>query len=130
MAYAKAVMKWNLGSTVTLVRDGLHIQRMYVCIDARKRGFIVGYNPIIALDGCHLKAGFGGQLFETVGNDTNDDMYPIAYAICEVECKETCMWFLPMLQYDFGSYNTRGWTFMSDCQKINLSSIINFCLDV
>ena len=82
-------MKWNPGSTITLVREGPHFQRMYVCLDACKKGFVAGCRPIIAVDGCHLKAGFGGQLLAAVGKDANDDMYPIAYAICEAECKET-----------------------------------------
>ncbi|KAH0709178.1 hypothetical protein KY284_010605 [Solanum tuberosum] len=49
-----------------------------------KQGFLARCQPIIVVDGCHLK-GYqkGGQLLTTIGIDANNNMYPIAFAIVE-----------------------------------------------
>ncbi|KAI5327895.1 hypothetical protein L3X38_027291 [Prunus dulcis] len=36
-------------------------QRIYVCLDACKKGFLAGYKPIIGVDGCNLKDHFSDQ---------------------------------------------------------------------
>ncbi|XP_028081762.1 uncharacterized protein LOC114283132 [Camellia sinensis] len=58
-------------------------QRMFVCLDGIRRGFLAGVRPLICLDACHLKGPCQGQLFATVGWDGNNMMYPIAYAMAE-----------------------------------------------
>ncbi|CAL8089112.1 unnamed protein product [Prunus armeniaca] len=74
-----------------------HLQRLYLCLDACKKGFFVGCISIIGVDGCHLKGPFSSQLLGAVGVDANDNMYPVAYAIVELETKETWSWFLELL---------------------------------
>jgi len=58
--YAAAVHKWNQGSMRGLLEKGNHFHRMFVCLDACKKGMIAGCRPMIALDGCHLKGPYGG----------------------------------------------------------------------
>ncbi|BFG42000.1 hypothetical protein CerSpe_282750 [Prunus speciosa] len=58
--------------------------------------------PIIGVDGCHLKGPFSVQLLAAVGVDANDNTYPIAYATVELETKETWSWFLEFLIDDLG----------------------------
>ncbi|KAK4391431.1 hypothetical protein Sango_1920900 [Sesamum angolense] len=53
-----------------------------------------GCRPIIGLDGCFLKIIYGGQLLVAVGRDGNDNMFPIAMAIVQVENKDTRGWFV------------------------------------
>ncbi|XP_047172633.1 uncharacterized protein LOC124840599 [Vigna umbellata] len=48
--------------------------------------------PIIGLDGAFLKGRHRGELLTTVARDANDQMMPLAYAIVEVENKETWTW--------------------------------------
>jgi hypothetical protein len=57
-----------------------------------KKGLIFGCRPIIAFDGSHLESLYGGQLLCAVGRDGNDDMFPIAYAVVETECRDSWTW--------------------------------------
>ena len=77
--YTSAVLNANPGSSVNIQRDGAFFQRMYICLDACKNGFKYGCWPIICLNACHLKGGYGGQLLCAIGKDDNDDMFPIGY---------------------------------------------------
>ncbi|CAB4279374.1 unnamed protein product [Prunus armeniaca] len=36
-------------------------QRLYVCLDACKKGFLTGCRPIIGVDECHLKDHFSSK---------------------------------------------------------------------
>ncbi|XP_072084719.1 uncharacterized protein [Arachis hypogaea] len=40
--------------------------RLYISLDACKKGFIKGCRPLIGLDGCFLKGYYGGQLLSAV----------------------------------------------------------------
>ncbi|XP_021724842.1 uncharacterized protein LOC110692149 [Chenopodium quinoa] len=87
--------------------------RMYICLQPLRSGFIKGYRPLIGIDGCHLKRAYPG-----LGKDGNNNIYPIARAIVEVENKDTWCWFLECLKKDLGDVcEGGGWTFMSDRQK-------------
>lgn len=63
-------------------------------LNAYKRGLIAGCRPIIALDDCHLKGPYGGHLLCVVGIGGNDDMFPIAFVVIEIEFRDswTCLW--------------------------------------
>ena len=76
-----------MGSIVKIQTVNDMFKRMYVCLDACKRGFIVGCRPLIGIDGCHLKGTIGGQLLVVVGKDGNDNIFLIAYVIVEIEIK-------------------------------------------
>jgi hypothetical protein len=52
-----------------------------------------------------------------VGRDANNNMYPIAMAVVEVETKDCWTWFLEVLVTDLGP-TRHGLTFISDRQKI------------
>ena len=64
-------------------------KRMYIKNNAQKVGFFGGCRPIIGLDGCHPKWRFGGQILSTIPRDTNDKIFPIAFAIVEQENKDS-----------------------------------------
>ncbi|KAL4287839.1 hypothetical protein AHAS_Ahas19G0226300 [Arachis hypogaea] len=90
--YAETLLKSNPGSTVKI---GTYLQgedpifeKMYLCMDGCKRGFKAGYRPLIELDGAFLKTRFGGQILSAVAQDANNHIYPIAWAIVDVENKE------------------------------------------
>jgi hypothetical protein len=116
--YVEAILKWNPGSSAFLKKEGSFFQRMYVCLDACKKGLLAGCRPIISVGAWFLKGEFGGHLLAAIGRDGNDDMFPIAYAVCESECRDTWTWFLSILLEDIRSDNVRGWTFMSNQQKV------------
>ncbi|KAG5540314.1 hypothetical protein RHGRI_020523 [Rhododendron griersonianum] len=91
--YAETVRKHNPGSHIIIKTDPDTVeptlQRMYFRVSAMKDGFLAGYRPIIGLDGCHLKGIYGGQLLTAVGRDGNDNMFPIAVALVELESKDS-----------------------------------------
>ncbi|XP_024178075.1 uncharacterized protein LOC112183998 [Rosa chinensis] len=111
----------NPGSTIELVTDmdgGVRkFKRFYVCFDACKRGWMAGCRPIVGLDGCHIKIKYPGLLLLAVGIDANNGMFPIAYAVVEMENYETWSWFLAYLIGDLDMQNDFSYVFMSDKQK-------------
>ncbi|XP_059454997.1 uncharacterized protein LOC132185210 [Corylus avellana] len=116
--YASAVRSTNPGSSAFIQRERAFFQRMYICLDACKKGFKHGCWPIICLDACHLKGEYVGQLLCAIGKDGNDHMFPIAFAVAEAETKESWQWFITILLEDLcGSEGGLGWTIMSDRQK-------------
>lgn len=129
-SYCEAIMKWNPRSSAFVQQEGPCFQRMYICLYACKAGFKYGCRPIICLDACHLKGEYGGQLLCAVGTDGNDDMFPIAYAAAEAENKSSWEWFIKLLIDDIyvGSGEGRGWTIMSDRQKVLLWLILIFII--
>ncbi|GJX45516.1 zinc finger, PMZ-type containing protein [Tanacetum coccineum] len=58
-----------------------------------------------------------GDILTAVGRDANDQMFPIAWAIVEVEKKDSWLWFLNLLKVDLGMIDGNGWSILSDQQK-------------
>lgn len=118
--YAGEIMKRNPGSSVfikpELGPERPLFQRLYVCLDACKRGFLAGCRPVVGLDGCHLKGAYTGQMFTAVAMDGNHHIFPIAFAVVEAERKDTWIWFIENLMNDIGG---KPLTFMSDRQKVS-----------
>ena len=59
--------------------------RVDISFTRNERGFLAGCRLLICLDGCHLKTKYGGIMLTAVGIDSNDCIYPIAFAVVEVE---------------------------------------------
>ena len=94
-------------------------QRIFICYDGIRKGFLEGCRPFFGLDGCHLKGPYKGILLVAVAVDGNLQFYPLAYEIVEVENKETWEWFVKLLKEAIGeNYNGVPWTIMSDRQKV------------
>lgn len=91
---------------------------MYVSLVACKQGSLAGYRLMICVDACFLKGKWEGQLHAAVARDANNDIFSIAYAVCESETRETWSWFLRALLKDFGYPRERMWSFMFDRQKV------------
>ncbi|XP_019157038.1 PREDICTED: uncharacterized protein LOC109153610 [Ipomoea nil] len=127
--YAQECLNSNPGSTVKIetnkvVQDAPCVfQRIYVCFAAVKKGFVEGCRKVIELDGCFLKGMLKGEILTAVGRDRNNQMYPIAWAVVEIENNSSWRWFLDLLKGDLGMWDTTDWTIMSDQQK-GLSTII------
>ncbi|XP_034202217.1 uncharacterized protein LOC117617073 [Prunus dulcis] len=64
-----------------------------------------------------IKCHHFGQLLSAVGVDPNNNMYPIAYAVAEVENYETWSWFCQLLAKDLGIENNTGYVFITHKQK-------------
>ena len=103
-------------------------QRIYICLHACKEGFKTGCRPLVGLDGCHVKGPHPGQVLFAVGIDGNNQMFAIAYAIVELECKDSWSWFINLLMKDLAIVNTHSWTFITDKQKVTIFFLLFFCL--
>ncbi|XP_034229322.1 uncharacterized protein LOC117638292 [Prunus dulcis] len=111
----------NEGSTVKIktqiVKGETVFQRIYVCLVAYKKGFLEGCRPVIGVDGCHLKGPYPGQILTTVGVDGNNGYFPVAYAVVDIESKDSWIWFFNLLIEDLGITNEKAWVVISDKQK-------------
>jgi hypothetical protein len=125
--YPQELRTQNPGSKFILKTIGPVFSSLYMCIDACKRGWLKGCRSIICLDGTHIKTKFGGQLLTAIGVDGNDQIYPIAWAIVEVECYSSWKWFLTTLKQDLSIMNTSPFTIMSDKQKVHYSFCLIIC---
>ncbi|XP_074299045.1 uncharacterized protein LOC141630064 [Silene latifolia] len=110
--YVSAVGKFIPGSTAIVVVDNierppLFFQRMYICYKLVKEGYLNGCRPII---GPLWLSGF-------VVVDGNNNIYPVAWAVVEIENRETWCWFLRLLMEDLGMEAGLGITIKSVKQK-------------
>ncbi|CAH9088360.1 unnamed protein product, partial [Cuscuta europaea] len=104
--------------TTRTIPDGPCLfQRIYCCFGAMKRGFLDGCRKIIGLDGCFLKGLLKGEILTAVGRDANNNMYPIAWAVVEIENTSSWSWFLELLKEDLQIVDSSPWTVISDQQK-------------
>ncbi|KAL0336303.1 UNVERIFIED_CONTAM: hypothetical protein Sradi_4842200 [Sesamum radiatum] len=103
------IRKCNPGSKLLLRKvensDPPVFDRMYFSLWALKKGFLEGCRPIIGLDGCFLKIVYGGQLLGC-GKGWNDNMFPIAMAVVQVENRDT---------WAIGSKRARLDDYVDDC---------------
>jgi len=115
--YAAELMRVSKGNSIKIntERPAPTIQprfgSFYFCFEGLKQGFLSGCRPFIGIDGCHLKTQYGGQLLIAVGRDANDQYYPLAFGVVEVENKESWRWFLTLLLEDIGT--DKRWVFIS-----------------
>ncbi|XP_022631890.1 uncharacterized protein LOC111240670 [Vigna radiata var. radiata] len=127
--YGHELLARNPGSTVKVAveeNDGKPVfLRFYACFKACKNSFLL-CRPIIGLDGCFLKGRYRGGLLTAVARDANDQMMPLAYAIVEVENKDTWSWFMELLIEDLGGTEVcSSLTLISDQQKGLLPAVQN-----
>uniref|UniRef100_A0A803PYD3 SWIM-type domain-containing protein n=1 Tax=Cannabis sativa TaxID=3483 RepID=A0A803PYD3_CANSA len=120
--YAEEIKYTNKGSTIEFVTEvgdngNPRFKRMYICFAGLRDGFNAGCRPLIGLDGCHIKGPHKGQLLTAIGIDADNGIYPVAFAVVEIENKETWNWFLQCLRVDLKIENSNHWTFITDKQK-------------
>ncbi|XP_021658767.2 uncharacterized protein LOC110648739 [Hevea brasiliensis] len=148
--YATTIMKFNPGSCMkikTFLADSPIIQNeqneeiltpipkqicvfeyMYVRFAAQKQGFFAGVRPWIGLDGCHLKTPMGGQLLCAVGRDGNENMFPLAIGLVDIEEKASWLWFIKLLLDDFGKPEDCGWGLIEAFKEVGLGVEHRHCM--
>ncbi|GJX71080.1 multidrug resistance-associated protein 5 [Tanacetum coccineum] len=82
-----------------------------------KEGFKNGCRRVFALDGCFLKSPNHGEILTAIGRDGNNNIYPIAWVVVNVENKDNSNWFLELLGADLDMPIGQGLTLMSDQHK-------------
>nr|GEV25054.1 hypothetical protein [Tanacetum cinerariifolium] len=92
-------------------------QRIYICLGALKLGFRACIRDLLGLDGAFMKGLFLGQVLVAVGLDSNNVIYPLAYALVKAETKSSWYWFLQCLGDDIDLHPNSNFTFINDRQK-------------
>ena len=106
----------DLVAEMDLVCGVPYFERLYICFEGCKKGFLTGCRPFIGLDACHLKNKLEGQLIIAVCRDPNEEYFPFAYVVVEAETKDSWTWFINLLLANIGQ-NER-WVFMSYQQNV------------
>ncbi|GKA38150.1 heat stress transcription factor B-4-like protein, partial [Tanacetum coccineum] len=118
--YVVELQSTNLNITVKIAveRNTDHslptrvFQRIYVCLGALRLGFRACRRDLLDLDGAFMKGLFPGQVLVTVGLDSNNGIYPLAYALVEAETKSSWCWFLHCLGDDIDLHPNSNFTFI------------------
>nr|GEW03648.1 multidrug resistance-associated protein 5 [Tanacetum cinerariifolium] len=82
-----------------------------------KDGWKADCRKIIALDDCFLERPNQGEILTAIGRDGNNHIYPVAWAVVNVENKDNWTWFLELLEEDLGCSRGNMLTLMSDQHK-------------
>jgi len=64
---------------------------------------------VISLDGCFIKGPWKWKILVAVGRDGNNQMYPVAWAVCERENSVSWAWFVSQLATDLKMQDGCGW---------------------
>lgn len=122
--YCAELKRKNPGSTVLLEttpheEDGRPVfERIYICLEPCRRGWMAGCRPLIGMDGCFLKGPYGGQLLTAIGIDIDNGIFSIAYAVVDIEDKHNWKWFLNLLVDDLQIRNHDNLCLITDKQKV------------
>ncbi|GKB40541.1 heat stress transcription factor B-4-like protein, partial [Tanacetum coccineum] len=92
-------------------------QRIYVCLGALKLGFRACRRDLLGLDDAFMKGPFPGQVLIAIGLDSNNGIYPLAYALVEAKSKSSWCSFLQCLGDEIDLHPNSNFTFISDRQK-------------
>ena len=122
--YSAELIRSNPGSTcqvgVISNPDGKnYFQRIYICFKALSVSWKRGCRKVTGLDGCFLKGQVKGELLTAIGRDANNQVYPIAWAVVDVENKDNWTWFLELLSGDLDLAGGEGLVVISDQHKVS-----------
>nr|KAJ0189711.1 hypothetical protein LSAT_V11C800395300 [Lactuca sativa] len=126
--YGGEIIKLNLDSTknigVDIKEDGSDVfKRLYVCSKAIKDGWVRGCRRVIELDGCFLKRQCKGELLTAMGRDGKNQVYPIAWAMIDVEKKDNWEWSINLLVEDLCLELGEGLAIIFDLHKALVGAV-------
>ncbi|CAN1141254.1 hypothetical protein LINPERHAP2_LOCUS12375, partial [Linum perenne] len=105
---------------VDLVLGQEHVlfKRIFIGFSALQRGFRFACRRMFGLDGCFFKCEVKGMLLSAIGKDSNNQMYPIAWAVVEGEKRSSWTWFIHNVREHLDMADGTGWSVISDQQKV------------
>nr|KAJ0206345.1 hypothetical protein LSAT_V11C500238400 [Lactuca sativa] len=124
--YVLELLNTNPGTTVridvypetSLSMTTRTFRRIYICLGALKLGFKYGLRYFLGLDGTFMKGLYPVQVLTVVGLDSNNGIYPVAYAVIETESTSNWTWFLELLGEYLDLGPNSNFSFISDRQKM------------
>ncbi|CAI9297233.1 unnamed protein product [Lactuca saligna] len=127
--YAQELLRSNPVSTCKVgvtnnPDDNNYFKRFYICFKALSVCWKIGCRKVIGLDGCFLKGQVKGELLTAIGRDANNQVFPIAWAVVDVENKDNWTWFLELLKDDLDLGTGVDLVVISDQHKVSSLIII------
>ncbi|CAK8574527.1 unnamed protein product [Lathyrus sativus] len=98
-SYCEEIKKTNPGSVAevfTTCADN-RFQRLFVSFYASIHGFVNGCLPVVALGGIQLKSKYLSTFLSATSFDADGGLFPLAFAVVDVENDESWTWFLSEL---------------------------------
>uniref|UniRef100_A0A803LMA0 Mutator-like transposase n=2 Tax=Chenopodium quinoa TaxID=63459 RepID=A0A803LMA0_CHEQI len=94
-------------------------QRLFVSYYASIYGFLNGCLPIVGLGGLQLKSKYLGTLLAATSFDADGGLFPLAFAVVDMDNDESWMWFLSELHkaLEMITQSMPQFTFLSDGSK-------------
>nr|KAJ0227058.1 hypothetical protein LSAT_V11C100029720 [Lactuca sativa] len=138
--YAKV---WDYAATIRLSNPGTtclvgvesnmgfnYFKRFYVGFKAFRDGWSRGCRRGIGLDGSFLKGQVKGEILTTIGRDADKHVYPIAWAVVNVENKDNWTWFIDNLVADLDLGAGNGLVVISNQHKGLLQAVADLLPNV
>ena len=101
MKYCEDLKQNNSGSTIVLEctpeEDSRRFQHVFICCGVLAIG-VQFCCPVLGLDGTHLKAKYHGILLTATAMDSNESLFPLAYAVVSNENDDNWLWFTQLLR--------------------------------
>ncbi|KAJ0579877.1 putative transcription factor interactor and regulator CCHC(Zn) family [Helianthus annuus] len=120
-AYCEQVRKCNPGSIASVFSTGQDncFQRLFISYRASIVGFLNSCRPLLELDRAHLKGKYLGTLICASAVDADGGLFPLAFAVVDVESDENWMWFMSELRKLLGvnTDNMPRLTILSERQR-------------
>ena len=94
----------NFGSTAFVdIMEKNKFRRMFICFGVAASGFAF-CQPILSLDGTHLKDKYLGILLSATSVDATGALFPVAHAVIDAENDDNWLWFLTVLHMIIDQY--------------------------
>ncbi|XVF34563.1 hypothetical protein REPUB_Repub18cG0069500 [Reevesia pubescens] len=114
--YCDKLEEANPGSfTKLLIGDDRKFQRLFLSFHATISGFESGCRPLLFLEAIPLKSKYHEILLTATALDGDDEIFPVAFAIVDVENDDSWHWFLEQLRSAVST--SHSITFVSDRDK-------------
>ena len=96
-SFLRAFESLNPGSKTDFEEADGEFRRAFLCPALSVRAFHCS-TKVFGLDGCHIKARYGGVVLVATVLDGNGNIFPAAIGIAESENRDTWSWFLVLLR--------------------------------